>query len=84
MKLKLKDLIVIDDNINLDEYIEFREYVKKYMSHPEWLGSFTKDELNRLIKIGAKIWIYYIGKVPVCSMMVNPKYVGNNYNIKCY
>ena len=61
--MKLKDLKVIDNNIDLDKYIEFREYVKKHMEHPEWLGDFTKEELEIMLKTNSKIWIYYLNLV---------------------
>lgn len=70
--MKLKDLIVIDNNIDLDKYIEFREEVKSHMEHPEWLGNFTKEELEYLLKNDSKIWIYYDKDIPVCSMMLIP------------
>ena len=70
--MKLGELQVIDDNINLDQYIEFREYVKKSMEHPDWLGDFSKEDLTSLISNGSKIWIYYMNNDPICSMMLIP------------
>ena len=70
--MKLSDLKCVDENINLDEYINFREFVKKSMVHPEWLGNFTKEDLNNLLNTGSKIWIYYLKNDPVCSMMLIP------------
>lgn len=46
--MKLDDLKCIDDNIDLDKYIEYREYVKSNMQHPEWLGDFTKEDLEKI------------------------------------
>ena len=70
--MKLEDLVCISDNVNLDEYIEFREEVKTHMEHPEWLGDFTKEDLVKLLNRGSKIWVYYDNSVPVCSMMIIP------------
>lgn len=70
--MRLNELNCIDDNINLDEYIEFREKVKKNMEHPEWLGDFSKEDLINLLNNSSKIWIYYLNKEPVCSMMLIP------------
>ena len=42
--MNLNSLKCIDNNIDLDKYIEYREYVKSYMEHPEWLGDFTKEQ----------------------------------------
>ena len=70
--MKLNELKCINDNINLDEYIEFREMVKKNMEHPEWLGDFTKEDLIFMLKNNCKIWIYYLNNEPVCSMLLIP------------
>lgn len=70
--MKLEDLKSIDDNIDLDKYIEYREYVKSNMQHPEWLGDFTKEDLEKLLSSGTKIWIYYLDNDFVCSMMSIP------------
>lgn len=70
--MKLKELFCISENINVDEYIEFREYVKENMLHPEWLGDFSKEDLENLLSSNSKIWIYYLDKEPVCSMMLIP------------
>lgn len=70
--MELKDLQCIDENINLDEYISFREDVKSHMEHPEWLGDFTKEELEFMLKNNSKIWVYYLNNEPICSMMIIP------------
>ena len=70
--MKLKELKVINENINLDEYIEFRERVKHNMGHPEWLGDFSKEDLKNLLNNNSKIWIYCLNDKPVCSMMLIP------------
>ena len=70
--MKLEDLLCIDENIDLDKYINFREYVKSFMEHPEWLGDFSKEDLTFLLNNGSKIWVYYEDKIPVCSMMLIP------------
>lgn len=72
MKIKLEDLKLLDNDIDLDEYIEFREYVKSYMEHPEWLGDFTKNQLEEMLKQESKIYVYYKDEEPVCSMMMIP------------
>ena len=70
--MKLKELYCINENINLDEYIIFRDQVKEKMEHPEWLGDFSKEDLLKLLNNNSKIWIYYINNEPVCSMMLIP------------
>lgn len=59
-------------NINIDNYIIFRDSVKKNMKCPEWLGDFTKHDLEQLLNTGSIIWIYYLEQEPVCSMMLIP------------
>ena len=70
--MKLNELKCINENVDLDKYIEFRELVKKNMPNPEWLGDFTKEELEGMISNGTKIWVYYNNDDPVCSMMLIP------------
>lgn len=55
--MNLENLICINDNINLKEYIKFRELVKENMPNPEWLGEFTKEELIEMLNNNTKIWI---------------------------
>lgn len=68
----LDDLICINENVNLGKYLKFKDIVEKNMPHPDWLGDFTKKDLKKLLKNNAKIWIYYLNKEPVCSMMLKP------------
>ncbi len=70
--MKLEELEIKSDNIDLDKYIEFREDVKSRMEHPEWLGDFTKEDLKELLKNGSKIWVFYINNEEVCSTMAIP------------
>ena len=70
--MKLDNLKCINDNIDLDKYIEYREDVKRNMQHPEWLGDFTKEDLIMLLSCGTKIWLYYLDNDFVCSMMSIP------------
>lgn len=68
----ISDLTCINKDINIDEYIEFRELVKLNMEFPEWLGDFTKENLINMLNNNSKIWIYYLNNEPVCSMMLIP------------
>lgn len=68
--MKLEDLTCKSIDIDLEEYIKFREDVKKDMEHPEWLGDFSFEDLKNIIKNAGKIWIYYKDSEPVCSMMI--------------
>ena len=70
--MKLTDLKSVSKNIDIDEYIKFRESVKAEMEYPEWLGDFSKEDLLRMINNNSIIWIYYLENEPVCSMMVIP------------
>lgn len=72
INLNLNELNCINENINLDEYIDFREKVKKQMEYPKWLGDLSKDDLIKLINSDSKIWIYYLSEEPICSMMLIP------------
>ncbi len=70
--MKLEDLKCIDHDIDIDAYISFREDVKSKMEHPEWLGNFTYEEIDAMLKDNSKIWVYYDGDIPVCSMFFIP------------
>ncbi len=70
--MKLNDLKCVNDSIKLDEYISFRELVKQNMEYPEWLGDFSKSDLEYMLNNDSKIWIYYDNDIPVCSMMLIP------------
>lgn len=70
--MKLTDLKEISNNVNLDEYLYLYNYVRDNMEHPEWLGTFTKKEIEDILKIGGKIWMYYDKNIPVCSIFYIP------------
>lgn len=70
--MKLEELKCISENIDIEEYIKFREQVKMTMIEKDWLGDFTKEELEQLLQNGSKIWIYYKEEKPICSMMIIP------------
>ena len=70
--MKLNDLKEISDNVNLDEYLSLYNYVRDNMVHPEWLGTFTLDEIKNILSIGGKIWMYYDKDIPVCSVFYIP------------
>ena len=70
--MKLNDLKEVSENINLDEYLELYKYVRENMEHPEWLGTFERDEIKEILALGGKIWMYYDGKTPVCSVFYIP------------
>ena len=70
--MKLEDLRVESESIDLDKYIEFRESIKNTMEHPEWLGDFTKEELAIMLNNGTVIYNYYKDDEMVSSMMMIP------------
>lgn len=70
-KINIKDLIVVE-KINIDQYIKFREQVKETMNYPEWLGDFTREDIELLLQENSKIWVYYSKEIPICSMMIIP------------
>ncbi len=71
-KFTLEELRCENEDIDLDYYIEFRESVRARMDRPEWLGEIPKDGLEEMLSIGGKIWMYYLGDVPVCTWMFIP------------
>ena len=70
--MKLSDLREVSENVNLDEYLSLYKYVRDNMEHPEWLGTFEKEEIEEILSIGGKIWMYYDNEIPVCSIFYIP------------
>lgn len=70
--MKLTDLKEVSSNVNLDEYLYLYEYVRNNMEHPEWLGTFTRKEIEEILNVGGKIWMYYDKDVPICSVFYIP------------
>ena len=70
--MKLEELKCQNNNINLEDYILLRNTVKNNMEYPDWLGDFTKEDIKAMLNNGSKIWLYYKGSIPVCSMMLIP------------
>ena len=68
--MKLEELTCINENVDLDKYIEFRGQVQNGMEYPEWLGTFSKEVLEEMLENKFKIWMYYLDNEPVCSMML--------------
>lgn len=70
--MKLTDLKEVSNNINIDEYLYLYKYVRDNMEHPEWLGTFTYNEIEKILNIGGKIWMYYDKDIPICSVFYIP------------
>ena len=70
--MKLTDLREVSNNVNLEEYLFLYKYVRDNMEHPEWLGTFTLDEIKEILNNDGKIWMYYDGDIPVCSVFYIP------------
>lgn len=70
--MELSDLKCIDENINVEEYLDFYQIVRDSIEDPEWLGLFTKEKILNILKQGGKIWIYYYLNEIVCSFMYIP------------
>ena len=70
--MKLNDLKEISTNVNLNDYLYLYNYVRDNMEHPEWLGTFTKEEIVDILNIGGKIWLYSNDLDLVCSCFYIP------------
>ena len=70
--MKLTDLKEVSDNVNLNDYFILYNYVRDNMEYPEWLGTFTLEEIKEILIIGGKIWLYYDKDIPVCSVFYIP------------
>lgn len=43
--MNIKNLKCVSENKNIEEYLEFHNYVKANMEFPNWLGTFFKEEV---------------------------------------
>ena len=68
----IEDLKCVNENVNLADYLYLYKYVRDNMEHPEWLGTFTKEEITDILNNSGKIWLYYDNKDLVCSMFYIP------------
>lgn len=68
----INKLKCVSDNVNLDDYLYLYKYVRDNMEHPEWLGTFTREEIIDILNNGGKIWLYYDNDNLVCSMFYIP------------
>lgn len=68
----LKNYKCVSDNVNLNDYLKLYKYVRDNMEHPEWLGTFMKEEIEEILHAGGKIWLYYDYENLVCSMFYIP------------
>ena len=70
--ITLDELNCESENIDLDKYMNFVEFIKEDMQFPEWLGDITKEELEELLLNNSKIWLYSLKETLICSMMITP------------
>lgn len=70
--MDFNNLKCVSENVNLNHYMKLYKYVRDNMTHPEWLGTFTKDEIKDILSNGGKIWLYYDNKNLACSMLYIP------------
>ena len=70
--MKLEDLKEVSENVDLDSYLNLYNYVRDNMEHPEWLGTFSREEIEDILSSGGKIWMYYDNETPVCSVFYIP------------
>ena len=73
MKVLIEDIKVNELKIQqIDEYIKFIKYVKLHMEHSEWLGEFSKEDLENLIKNNSKIYIWMYNEEIIASGAIIP------------
>lgn len=49
--IKLK---CVNQNVDLNDYLKLYTYVKENMQHPEWLGTFSMNEIEDILLQGGK------------------------------
>jgi len=46
--MRFEDLKCISNNVNLRDYLKLYTYVRQNMKHPEWLGTFSLNEIKKI------------------------------------
>lgn len=73
MEIKVSELKRMDvKKGNIDQYLSFINHVKSGMEHPEYLGDFSKEDLEGLIDGGSYIFLYTYNEVFVASSIIIP------------
>lgn len=70
--MKFNELRCISDNVNLDDFFKLYTYVRDNLKHPNWLETFSHEEVRNILSNGGKIWLYYDNKNLVCSTFYIP------------
>jgi len=70
--MNFNELKCVSNNVNLNDYFKLYKYVRDNMRHPEWLGTFSLNEIKDILSNGGKIWLYYNNDNLVCSMFYIP------------
>lgn len=70
--MKFENLKCVDEDVNLNDYLQLYDVVKKNLNNPNWLGTYEKIEIIDILSNGGKIWLYYDGNQAVCSMFYMP------------
>lgn len=70
--MSFNELKCVNEEVNLDDYLKLYKYVRDNMEHPEWLGTFTLEEIKDILAYGGKIWLYYNDEDLVCSVFYIP------------
>lgn len=59
MEINKSQLIVRKLHLEeLDAYMDFINYVKAHMEHPEWLGEFSKEEYAKMLNSNSIIYVW--------------------------
>lgn len=67
-----EDLKCISCNVNLNDYLKLYTHVRENMKNPEQLGTFSLNEIKKILSNGGKICLYYDNEKLVCSMFYIP------------
>ena len=70
--MNFSKLKCVNQNVDLNDYLKLYTYVRKNMQHPEWLGTFSMNEIKDILLQGGKIWLFYENERLVCSMFYIP------------
>lgn len=70
--VNLADLRCESEEVDLDDFLALEEAVLAKIEDPEWFGVIKRENLEKWLGHGAKIWLYYRGDEPVCAAITIP------------
>ncbi len=76
--------LTLAKKVNIDDYLNLYKIVLDDLEDKTLLGVFSKEDVQIMLDLGGKIWLYYDKDIPVSSvfMLPIPKDILKKHNLK--